>query len=68
MRFVTLATKPNDLVLVAALDTRDPAPDGNREVPVDRLRRQVFLLRELGSGTRGTAEELFDDLGTSPAT
>ena len=34
-----------------------PAPDGHREVSVEHLRHQVFLLREPGSGTRGTAEE-----------
>lgn len=32
------------------------------------IRDQVVLLREPGSGTRSTAEELLDELGISPAT
>ncbi|MGI9032786.1 MAG: LysR substrate-binding domain-containing protein [Acidimicrobiales bacterium] len=66
-RFISLATRPNVLVLVAAADRSDPAPDG-RAVSVDTLRRQVLLLREPGSGTRGTAEEMLDELGISPPT
>ncbi|HEV3401343.1 MAG TPA: LysR substrate-binding domain-containing protein [Acidimicrobiales bacterium] len=64
-RFTTLATRPNVLVLVAA-DPADPAPDGCRDVSLERLRRQVLLLHEAGSGTRSTAEELLDELGISP--
>ncbi|MGH9190698.1 MAG: LysR family transcriptional regulator [Acidimicrobiales bacterium] len=65
-RFTTLATRSNFLVLVAAgTGTRTPEV---RTVAVEELARQVLLLREPGSGTRSTAEELFDELGISPAT
>jgi LysR family transcriptional regulator, low CO2-responsive transcriptional regulator len=63
-RFVTCATRPNVLVLVAAAR---PGTDGVQEVSLAELSRQVLLLREPGSGTRSTAEELFDELGISPA-
>ena len=66
-RFATLATRPNVLVLVAAA-SKEPATGDVREVPLDRLRDQVLLLREPGSGTRSTAEELLDELGISPPT
>lgn len=66
-RFVTLATRPNVLVLVAAA-SKEPACDGVRQVSIERDRDQVLLLREPGSGTRSTAEELLDELGISPAT
>jgi len=62
--FVTRATRPNVLVLVAAAR---PGSDGVREVSLDELSRQVLLLREPGSGTRRTTEELYDELGISPA-
>src|SRR4051812_6373737 len=63
-RFVTLATRPNVLVLVAA-------GNGNprvRDVDLETLARSVVLVREEGSGTRSTAEELFDELGVDPRT
>jgi DNA-binding transcriptional LysR family regulator len=63
-RFVTLATRPNVLVLVAA-------GNGNprvRDVNLETLARSVVLVREEGSGTRSTAEELFDELGVDPRT
>jgi LysR family transcriptional regulator, low CO2-responsive transcriptional regulator len=63
-RFVTLATRPNVLVLVAA-GTGRPAV---RDVDMETLSRSVVLLREGGSGTRGTAEELLDELGVDPPT
>jgi len=62
--FTTRATRPNVLVLVAAAR---PGSDGLREVTLDELARQVLLLREQGSGTRSTAEQLFEELGISPA-
>ena len=67
-RFVTRATRPNVLVLVAAT-SRYPDEDGLpvREVDVEELARQVLLLREPGSGTRSTALELYEELGISPA-
>ncbi|HEX8771196.1 MAG TPA: LysR substrate-binding domain-containing protein [Acidimicrobiales bacterium] len=63
-RFVTLATRPNVLVLVAT-GTGAPAV---REVDVATVARSVVLVREEGSGTRGTAEELLDELGIDPPT
>jgi LysR family transcriptional regulator, low CO2-responsive transcriptional regulator len=63
-RFVTLATRPNVLVLVAA-GTGKPS---SREVDVETVARSVVLLREEGSGTRSTAEELLDELGVDPRT
>ncbi len=66
-RFSTLATRSNPLVIVApARDQTGPGPA--REVSVAELAAQVWLLREPGSGTRSTAEELFEDLGIAPAT
>jgi len=64
-RFVTRATRPNVLVLVAAAQ---PGGNGVREVSLDELSRQVLLLREPGSGTRRTTEQLFDELGVTPST
>ncbi len=61
-RFVTLATRPNVLVLVAAGTGRPQV----REVDIETVARSVVLLREEGSGTRGTAEELLDEMGISP--
>ena len=63
-RFVTLATRPNVLVLVAAGKGRPSV----RQVDVETLGRSVVLVREQGSGTRGTAEELLDELGVRPRT
>ncbi len=63
-QFVTLATRPNVLVLVAAGKGKPSV----RDVDVDTLARSVVLVREEGSGTRGTAEELLDELGVRPRT
>jgi LysR family transcriptional regulator, low CO2-responsive transcriptional regulator len=64
--YTTLATRPNLLVLVA------PAREGGgrrpRAVALDELAAAVWLLREPGSGTRTTAEELIEELGISPPT
>ncbi|MGH9222794.1 MAG: LysR substrate-binding domain-containing protein [Acidimicrobiales bacterium] len=60
--FVTLALRPNVLVLVAA-GRGSPAV---LDVSLDELSRQTLLLREPGSGTRSTAEELYDELGIAP--
>lgn len=65
-RFATVATRANRLVVVA------PRPNGgsgrHREVGVAELATQVWLVREPGSGTRATTEELFEELGIAPAT
>ncbi|MDQ3897136.1 MAG: LysR family transcriptional regulator [Actinomycetota bacterium] len=63
-RFVTLATRPNVLVLVAAGKGKPSV----RDVDVETLARSVVLVREEGSGTRGTAEELLAELGVDPRT
>ena len=71
-RFTTLATRANPLVIVAPTapgrgdQVAGPLP--TQEVSVEELAAQVWLLREPGSGTRSTAEELFEDLGIAPAT
>ncbi|MDQ3989830.1 MAG: LysR family transcriptional regulator [Actinomycetota bacterium] len=67
-RFRTLATRPNPLVVVAPTRGQPDPDDGVREVGVAELAAQVWLLREPGSGTRSTAEELFEELGISPPT
>lgn len=62
--FVTLATRPNLLLLVSS------ASDGGgplvREVGLEELARATWLLREPGSGTRGTTEELLRHLELNP--
>lgn len=68
-RFVTLATRPNALVVVAAPDSRrGPLPGPFRPVTVAELEAQVWLVREPGSGTRSTVEELFEELRVVPVT
>lgn len=67
-RFVTHATRPNPLVVVAAWQGPHLADETPREMAVEELARRVWLLRETGSGTRSTAEELFEDLGITPPT
>ncbi|MGI8808563.1 MAG: LysR substrate-binding domain-containing protein, partial [Acidimicrobiales bacterium] len=62
--FVTLATRPNLLVVIA------PAADGSggkvRQVSLEELAAATWLLREPGSGTRGTTEELLAELELDP--
>jgi LysR family transcriptional regulator, low CO2-responsive transcriptional regulator len=68
-RFASLATRPNPLVVVAASGgRRGNGGERIREMAVEELQAQVWLVREPGSGTRSTVEELFEDLGISPAT
>lgn len=62
-RFESVATRPNLLVLVAARTGATAV----REVQVADIAAQVLLMREEGSGTRSTAEELLDELGILPA-
>ncbi len=61
----TLAEADNHLVVVAAADGSPAA--GPREVSVAQLARRTWLVREPGSGTRSTADELLEELGISPA-
>ena len=62
--FVSLATRPNLLVVIA------PAAEGwgggVREVTLDQLAAATWLLREPGSGTRGTTEELLNEWELRP--
>jgi DNA-binding transcriptional LysR family regulator len=67
-RFSTLATRSNRLVVVAPRPSSAPEGPQCREVAVAELAAQVWLVREPGSGTRVTVEELFEDLGIAPAT
>lgn len=63
-RFVTLAKRANVLVLVAA--GRGGGHPAVRDATPDEVAHQTLLLREPGSGTRSTAEELYNDLDISP--
>ncbi len=62
VRFRTRATRPHELVLVAApgLVAADATPE--------ELSRHTWLLREPGSGTRSTTEEYLASRGISPGT
>lgn len=59
----SLATRPNLLVVVAAAAPGEPPV---RHVGIDELARATWLLREPGSGTRGTTEELLSELELDP--
>lgn len=54
--------------MVAALKSSRKRARWPRRSSIDELARAVWLLREPGSGTRATAEQLFDQLGISPPT
>lgn len=62
-RFRTLATRPNLLTVAAR-----PGLVADDPVGLATLARATWLLREEGSGTRATTQELFDDLGIAPPT
>jgi DNA-binding transcriptional LysR family regulator len=51
---------PNELVLIAAPTHRLA---GRASVPLTRLAREHFLLREVGSGTRAALESVFHEAG-----
>lgn len=51
---------PNSLVAVAS---PQHVLAGQKRVPLARLADEVFLLREIGSGTRAAVEELFEEAG-----
>lgn len=62
---VSLAIRPHRLIVAAPR-----AGDGGepwREVSRHDLAKATWLLRELGSGTRSTTEEVFSELGLNPA-
>jgi LysR family transcriptional regulator, low CO2-responsive transcriptional regulator len=66
--YSSLATRPNLLVLVAPARTGRSPRRRPRAVAIDDLAAAVWLLRERGSGTRTTTEELIEELGVSPLT
>lgn len=61
-RFVDAAVRPN--LLVAVGRPRGESPD----CAPSALAEEIWLLREPGSGTRSTTEELFAELGIAPRT
>lgn len=65
-RYATLATRTNPLVVVAQSANEDGGRP--RHVTVGDLAVSVWLLREHGSGTRATTEELFEQYGIAPRT
>jgi len=58
--FRTLATRPNELVVVGQ------ANDNVHEQSLETLASSTWLVRESGSGTRATVEELFARLDLAP--
>lgn len=69
---VIMGQPPEDMELTAALFMDNPlvviAPPGHplakkRRIPLARLQQEVFLMRELGSGTRITMERFFTQRG-----
>jgi DNA-binding transcriptional LysR family regulator len=52
---------------VAAGEEPGGKRQGVKAVPVEELARQVWLVREPGSGTRASTEELLERLGISPS-
>jgi len=67
LELVSLAIRPHRLIVAAAAHL--DGTDGSwREVSRHDLAKATWLVRELGSGTRSTTEEVFADLGLTPAT
>ncbi|MDQ3980959.1 MAG: LysR substrate-binding domain-containing protein [Actinomycetota bacterium] len=65
----TLATRPHQLVLVAVHPgggNRSKLRSATRSVSLDELAQATWLLRESGSGTRASAEELLGQLDVAP--
>jgi DNA-binding transcriptional LysR family regulator len=62
---VSLAEADNELVLVSARGAKRAVSP--RTVSIADLARCTWLVREPGSGTRATAEELLEDLGIAPS-
>lgn len=65
----TLATRPHQLVVVAAHRggvNREGHRRTARSVSLDELAKETWLLRESGSGTRASAEELLGQLDIAP--
>lgn len=64
--FVTLGTRPNLLVVIAPAGRAASGGPLVRKVGIDELASATWLLREPGSGTRGTTEELLHELELDP--
>lgn len=62
----SVASAPNELVVVAAADPSRRPGTGSRMVEVEHLAERTWLVREPGSGTRSTVEELFAELELDP--
>ena len=63
---VSLAVRPHRIIVAAARTGDDGRPW--REVTRHQLAKATWLVRETGSGTRSTTEEVFAELGIAPAT
>lgn len=67
---VSLAKRPHELVVVAAPQRppggRRARPPTPRAITAAELGRRTWLVRESGSGTRATADELLAELGLDP--
>lgn len=63
-QLATEAECDNELVVVSA--PTDRGADGPCQVTMAELAGRTWLVREAGSGTRSTAEELMAELGISP--
>ncbi len=68
---VSMATRPHRLIVAAAHQHGAAAGSSGRRgwrmVTRNDLARATWLVRETGSGTRATTDEVFADLGLSPA-
>lgn len=64
--FLTLATRAHNLVLVASKDSELAKMQELGEFNYDLLSKHTWLVRELGSGTRASVEELLEELSISP--
>jgi DNA-binding transcriptional LysR family regulator len=63
---IDLCTHPfleNPLVVIARVDN-PLAKETN--IPIQKLNKQIFIMRELGSGTRQAVQKLFSQYGISP--
>ncbi|MEO5680012.1 MAG: LysR family transcriptional regulator, partial [Acidimicrobiales bacterium] len=68
LELVSLATRPHRLIVAAASRPEGSGGAGWREVSRQDLAKATWLVRETGSGTRSTTEEVFADIGLTPAT
>ncbi|HET9443860.1 MAG TPA: LysR family transcriptional regulator [Acidimicrobiales bacterium] len=64
---VSLATRPHRIIVAAAASPSGQPGPAWLEVTRQDLARATWLVREVGSGTRATTQEVFAELGLSPA-